>query len=182
MAASNGGQAAVASTSARGPLLDAPRHRYARAVLGNGVFSRLAQARILVVGAGGIGCELLKNLVLVGVGHIDIIDLDTIDLSNLNRQFLFSKTHIGKPKSLVAAGTASHFNPLVDITPHHGNIKDTSKFGWEYFAQFDVVCNALDNLDARRWVNRMCIMTSVPLVESGTTGFKGQVQPIIKVR
>lgn len=59
------------------------------------------QARVLLVGAGGIGCELLKNLVLTGFGEIHIIDLDTIDLSNLNRQFLFRHEHIKKPKALV---------------------------------------------------------------------------------
>jgi tRNA A37 threonylcarbamoyladenosine dehydratase len=63
-----------------------------------------AQARVLMVGAGGIGCELLKNLVLTGFGEIHIVDLDTIDLSNLNRQFLFRHEHIKKSKALV--GTA----------------------------------------------------------------------------
>jgi ubiquitin-like 1-activating enzyme E1 B len=158
-----------------------PRHAYTRAILGEELFTRLSSAKVLVVGAGGIGCELLKTLALVGVGNIEVIDLDTIDLSNLNRQFLFTKAHISKPKSLIASTTARSFNPLVHITPFHANVKDTTQFGWEYFLKFDVVCNALDNLEARRWVNRMCIMTGVPLVESGTTGFLGQVQPIMKV-
>lgn len=63
--------------------------------------TRFAQARVLMVGAGGIGCELLKNLVLTGFGEIHIVDLDTIDLSNLNRQFLFRHEHIKKSKALV---------------------------------------------------------------------------------
>ena len=62
------------------------------------------QARVLMVGAGGIGCELLKNLVLTGFGEIHIVDLDTIDLSNLNRQFLFRNEHIKKSKALVRDG------------------------------------------------------------------------------
>lgn len=60
------------------------------------------QSRVLMVGAGGIGCELLKNLVLTGFGEIHIVDLDTIDLSNLNRQFLFRHEHIKKSKALVS--------------------------------------------------------------------------------
>lgn len=66
-----------------------------------GKLTRIAQARVLMVGAGGIGCELLKNLVLTGFGEIHIVDLDTIDLSNLNRQFLFRHEHIKKSKALV---------------------------------------------------------------------------------
>ncbi|KAL9053771.1 MAG: hypothetical protein Q9162_004569 [Coniocarpon cinnabarinum] len=132
-----------------------------------------------MVGAGGIGCELLKNLVLTGFGEVDIIDLDTIDLSNLNRQFLFGHEHIKRSKALVAKETASRFNPRVKIEAHHANIKDP-QFGLKWFKGFDIVFNALDNLDARRHVNKMCLAADVPLIESGTTGFNGQVQVIKK--
>ena len=62
---------------------------------------KFKDSKLLVVGAGGIGCELLKNLVLTGFNEIEVIDLDTIELSNLNRQFLFQKCHVGKPKAIV---------------------------------------------------------------------------------
>ncbi|KAI0853868.1 SUMO-activating enzyme subunit uba-2 [Daldinia vernicosa] len=137
------------------------------------------QARVLMVGAGGIGCELLKNLALTGFGEIHIVDLDTIDLSNLNRQFLFRHEHIGKSKALVAKEAAAVFNPNVKIVAHHANIKDV-QFHVEWFRGFKVVFNALDNLEARRHVNRMCLAADVPLIESGTTGFNGQVQVIKK--
>lgn len=77
----------------------------------SGVFSpslekSITDSRLLVVGAGGIGCELLKNIVLTGFKDIEVIDLDTIDVSNLNRQFLFQKQHVGKSKSSVARESA----------------------------------------------------------------------------
>ncbi|PGH04304.1 hypothetical protein AJ79_07152 [Helicocarpus griseus UAMH5409] len=141
--------------------------------------TKIRKSRVFLVGAGGIGCELLKNLVLTGFGDIHIIDLDTIDLSNLNRQFLFRHEHIKKPKALVAKEVASKFRPDVNIQAYHANVKDP-QFNVDFFESFDIVFNALDNLEARRHVNRMCLAANVPLVESGTTGFNGQVQVIKK--
>lgn len=132
---------------------------------------------MLLVGAGGIGCELLKNLVLTGFGSITLIDLDTIDLSNLNRQFLFRHEHIKQSKALIAKKVASPFNLAVNIEAHLGNIKD-SQYDVDWYKRFTLVFNALDNLDARRWVNRMCLAANIPLIESGTTGYNGQVQVI----
>ncbi|PYI23094.1 hypothetical protein BO99DRAFT_376795 [Aspergillus violaceofuscus CBS 115571] len=140
---------------------------------------RIKESRVLLVGAGGIGCELLKNLLLSGFGEIHIIDLDTIDLSNLNRQFLFRFEHIKKSKALVAKEVAHKFQPNAKLEAYHANIKD-SQFNVDWFATFDIVFNALDNLEARRHVNRMCLAANVPLIESGTTGFNGQVQVIKK--
>ncbi|KAK6363816.1 E1 ubiquitin-activating protein uba2 [Orbilia blumenaviensis] len=152
------------------------RDKFARRSLG-GLHRSIKQSKCLMVGAGGIGCELLKNLVLTGFGEIHIVDLDTIDLSNLNRQFLFGKQHIKKPKALVAKETASKFNPNAKLIAHHANIKEPN-FSVEWFRSFTIVFNALDNLDARRHVNKMCLAADVPLIESGTTGFNGQVQVI----
>ncbi|KAI0384804.1 hypothetical protein F5Y04DRAFT_269253 [Hypomontagnella monticulosa] len=147
--------------------------------LGPSLNTNVKEARVLMVGAGGIGCELLKNLAMIGFGEVHIVDLDTIDLSNLNRQFLFRHEHIGKSKALVAKEAAQVFNPNVKIVAHHANIKD-AQFHVEWFRSFKLVFNALDNLEARRHVNRMCLAADVPLIESGTTGFNGQVQVIKK--
>jgi ubiquitin-like 1-activating enzyme E1 B len=155
------------------------RDRYNHQSLGASLNTSVKQARVLMVGAGGIGCELLKNLVLTGFGEIHVVDLDTIDLSNLNRQFLFRQEHIKKSKALVAKDAAQKFNPNVKIIAHHANIKD-DEFSANWFKDFSIVFNALDNLDARRHVNRMCLAADVPLIESGTTGFNGQVQVIKK--
>ncbi|KAF3349628.1 hypothetical protein VD0002_g5325 [Verticillium dahliae] len=156
-----------------------PRDKDYQQSLGPALFHTIKQARVLMVGAGGIGCELLKNLVLNGFGEIHVVDLDTIDLSNLNRQFLFRHEHIKKSKAMVAAEVAQKFNPRVKIVPHHANIKD-AEFNLRWFRGFTLVLNALDNFEARRHVNRMCLAANVPLIESGTTGFKGQVQVIKK--
>lgn len=179
--------------------------------LGLPLTKRIKESRVLLVGAGGIGCELLKNLVCCGFGsgwpipqaqqqqagateppaappapvapsrtaEIVVVDLDTIDLSNLNRQFLFRKQHIKKAKATVAKETASQFNPSVNIDAHFASIYD-SQYNVDFFEGFDLVFNALDNLAARRHVNRMCLAADVPLIESGTTGFNGQVQAIRK--
>ncbi|WVQ81104.1 hypothetical protein IAT38_003226 [Cryptococcus sp. DSM 104549] len=156
------------------------RYSHTEAILGKELFQKVKDTKILVVGAGGIGCELLKNLVLVGFANIEIIDLDTIDLSNLNRQFLFRKPDISKPKALVAAATARHFNPSsgIEIHARHGNVKDSVN-DLEWIKGFGLVMSALDNMDARRHVNRLCQAGNVPLIESGTAGYRGQVTPFI---
>lgn len=155
------------------------RDRYNHQSLGASLNSAVKQACVLMVGAGGIGCELLKNLVLTGFGEVHVVDLDTIDLSNLNRQFLFRQEHITKSKALVAKEAAQKFNPNVSVVAHHANIKD-AEFNVAWFRGFKIVFNALDNLEARRHVNKMCLAADVPLIESGTTGFNGQVQVIKK--
>lgn len=72
---------------------------------------------------------------LFGFRNIEVVDLDTIDLSNLNRQFLFNRSHIKKSKSIVAASVASGFEPMANVVAHHGNIKDGSKFGYDFFRE-----------------------------------------------
>ncbi|MXQ83558.1 hypothetical protein E5288_WYG014620 [Bos mutus] len=151
--------------------------------LSRGLPRELAEAvaggRVLVVGAGGIGCELLKNLVLTGFSHIDLIDLDTIDVSNLNRQFLFQKKHVGRSKAQVAKESVLQFYPKANIVAYHDSIMNPD-YNVEFFRQFILVMNALDNRAARNHVNRMCLAADVPLIESGTAGYLGQVTTIKK--
>ncbi|KAI6190291.1 UBA THIF-type NAD FAD binding fold and Ubiquitin-activating enzyme repeat domain containing protein [Aphelenchoides bicaudatus] len=139
--------------------------------------SDILSQKLLVVGAGGIGCELLKNLAMAGFLDVEVIDLDTIDVSNLNRQFLFRKEHVGQPKAKVAADAARAMRPNMNIVYHHDSIFN-SKYDVPYFQRFAVVLNALDNLAARRHVNRLCISSGIPLIDGGTTGFLGQVRVI----
>ncbi|XP_041651311.1 SUMO-activating enzyme subunit 2 isoform X1 [Cheilinus undulatus] len=139
----------------------------------------LSTCKVLVVGAGGIGCELLKNLVLTGFKNIEVIDLDTIDVSNLNRQFLFQKKHVGKSKAKVAQESALQFCPSANITAYHDSIMNPD-YNVEFFRKFVLVMNALDNRAARNHVNRMCLAADIPLIESGTAGYLGQVTIIKK--
>ena len=140
--------------------------------------SQFADAKVLLVGAGGIGCELLKDLIMMNIGEIHVLDLDTIDLSNLNRQFLFRHKDIKQSKSKTAIAAVEFFNYKSKLYAYHGSVLDTNLFPLSFFKQFNIIYNALDNLEARFYMNRMCLYLNIPLYESGTTGLKGQVQPI----
>lgn len=152
---------------------------------------------IFVVGAGGIGCEVLKVLVLSGFTQIHLIDLDTIDATNLNRQFLFQVADVGNSKADTArravldwfaavgdpapehvSARRGHCTPPC-VVAYHDNVK-ADHYDDAFYRQFAVVLSALDNVSARQHVNRMCMRNSIPLIESGTMGYNGQVQPILK--
>ncbi|XP_064579150.1 SUMO-activating enzyme subunit 2 isoform X2 [Zonotrichia leucophrys gambelii] len=107
------------------------------------------------------------------------IDLDTIDVSNLNRQFLFQKKHVGRSKSQVAKESVLQFCPEANIIAYHDSIMNPD-YNVEFFRQFTLVMNALDNRAARNHVNRMCLAADIPLIESGTAGYLGQVTVIKK--
>lgn len=142
-------------------------------------------SRILLVGSGGIGCELLKNLALDGFVNVTVADLDTIDVSNLNRQLLFRLQDVGKPKCVAATRMASEI--LFNNNNHHHapnypalhiDICDSTVFHKPLMEKFDLVLNALDNIPARRRVNRLCLAARVPLIEAGTAGYLGQTNVI----
>ncbi|KAK6027321.1 ubiquitin-activating enzyme E1 [Ostertagia ostertagi] len=134
---------------------------------------------------GAIGCELLKNLAMMGVacgkdGLIKITDMDQIEISNLNRQFLFRMNDVGSKKSVVAARAVKVFNKDVNIEALAERVgSDTEHiFNDDFFAELDGVANALDNVDARRYMDRRCVYYCLPLLESGTMGTKGNTQVV----
>ena len=136
-------------------------------------YRRIRGAKVLLVGSGGIGCELVKNLSLMGFRNVEVIDLDDVDDQNLERQFLFRSVPVGqaKVKSLVPSpqtSPASHQSPRVNA--NHGNVKDKDRFGLDFFNQFHFCVNDLDSVDARRHVNRMCLAASLPLIDFGAPG------------
>jgi len=138
---------------------------------------RLKAASVLVVGAGALGNEVLKNLALVGVGTIYVIDRDAVETSNLSRSVLFRAGDGGRPKAEVAAGRAKEINPEVDYRWMHGDV--INDLGLGLFADVDVVIGCLDNREARLWVNRQCWKVGTPWVDSGIQEIQGVVKVFV---
>jgi adenylyltransferase/sulfurtransferase len=135
---------------------------------------RLAAARVLVVGAGALGNEVIKNLALVGAGTVYVIDFDTVEPSNLSRSVLFRAGDGGQAKAEVAARRARELNPDVTLIPIHGDV--INDVGLGLFADVGVVIGCLDNREARLWVNRQCWKVGTPWVDAGIQEIQGVVK------
>lgn len=158
------------------------------AVFGRSFQEKIGNHRQFLVGSGAIGCEMLKNWSMMGLasgpnGVIHVTDLDTIEKSNLNRQFLFRAKDLGKFKAEVAAAAVADMNPDLQ-----GKIQSKQEpvgpdtehiYGPEFFQDIDGVTNALDNVKARQYMDQRCVFFRKPLLESGTLGTKGNTQVII---
>ncbi|MDP6547013.1 MAG: ThiF family adenylyltransferase [Phycisphaerae bacterium] len=136
--------------------------------------SLLKGARVLIVGAGALGNEVIKNLSLLGVGHLLIADMDRIETSNLCRSVLFRDGDEGQPKATVAARAAETLYPQLRATPLVGNI--LSDVGLGYFRWAQVVVGALDNREARVFVNRACAQVHRPWIDGGIDVLSGIVR------
>ncbi|KAK3031186.1 hypothetical protein RJ639_035343 [Escallonia herrerae] len=146
-------------------------------------------AKVLVVGAGGLGCELLKDLALSGFCNLEVIDMDRIEVSNLNRQFLFRLEDVGKPKAEVAAKRVMERVSGVDIVPHFCRIEDKEL---DFYSDFNIIVLGLDSIEARSYINAVACSfleydsddnpreeTFKPMVDGGTEGFKGHARVIV---
>jgi len=160
-------------------------------ILGEHISKKLARSSIFLVGAGAIGCELLKNLAAMGAGtgasntkrgSIILTDMDTIEKSNLSRQLLFRDHDVGEFKSVAARAAMMRFSPECQVEAH------TSRVGEEEDGPFDddfwssgcnVVLNALDNVEARLFVDSQCVTHGLGLIDAGTLGPKGNVQVVV---
>ncbi|KAL4149161.1 hypothetical protein QTP88_003164 [Uroleucon formosanum] len=147
--------------------------------------SILGNLKYFVVGAGAIGCELLKNFAIMGVGcgngKIYVTDMDLIEKSNLNRQFLFRVQDVQTSKSETAAKAIKRMNPNVNVEPQTNRVCPETEqiYNDTFFENLDGVANALDNVDARIYMDRRCVFYKKPLLESGTLGTKGNTQVVI---
>jgi molybdopterin/thiamine biosynthesis adenylyltransferase len=137
---------------------------------------RLAAANVLVVGGGALGNEQLKNLALLGVGHLTVVDFDVVSRSNLARCVLFRETDEGAPKAQVVAAAAAALNPNVTVS---GLNADVRTLGLGMLSGFDVVLGGLDNREARLWVNAACRKLGIPWIDGAIEGLRGVVRTFL---
>jgi len=133
----------------------------------------LSRAKLLIAGCGALGNETLKNLTLLGIGTLGIIDFDSVEITNLSRSVLFRETDVGQPKAHVAALRLAELNPEIKVTPIHLDL--TSELGAGTIADYDLVLGCLDNIEARWRLNRLCYSAGVSWIDAGIEATAGQI-------
>ncbi|WP_264526289.1 HesA/MoeB/ThiF family protein [Flavobacterium sp. N502536] len=134
---------------------------------------KLKKARVLVIGAGGLGCPILQYIATAGVGYIGIMDFDTIEIHNLHRQILYTENEIGKLKAIVAKEVVSELNPLIKAEAIVEKL--TPENAAQIIEQYDIVVDGSDNFTTRYLVNDTCVALQKPLVYGSILKFEGQV-------
>ncbi len=155
--------------------------RYSRHILlpevGGKGQKKISQAKVFLVGAGGLGCPVGYYLAAAGVGRIGIIDNDTVEISNLQRQIAHNTKRIGMPKVISAKQTFEELNPDVEVVPYKDKL--TTKNILDLIKDYDIVVDGSDNFSTRYMVNDACVMLKKPLVSGAILRFEGQVTTII---
>lgn len=136
---------------------------------------------ILIVGAGGIGCEIVKSLALAGFTKMTVIDFDTVSLSNLSRQFFYSEEDIGMEKAAALAHNAKRLYPDLEITGLFMDVLGPD-FDYSFVIEFDFVFVAVDNVAARSRVNKLCVFTRTLMIDCGSSGRYAQSVPVFAFR
>lgn len=134
---------------------------------------KLQEARVLVVGAGGLGCPALQYLVAAGVGTLGLVDDDVISLHNLHRQVLYASGDIGQPKTVVAAERLHQMNPEVTIKTYSSRFTNQNALGM--IGHYDLVLDATDNFATRYLINDACVLGGKPLIYGAISQFEGQI-------
>jgi molybdopterin-synthase adenylyltransferase len=134
---------------------------------------KLKKAKVLVIGAGGLGCPVLQYIATAGVGFIGIMDFDTIEIHNLHRQILYTENEIGKEKAVVAKEVVSKLNPLIKVEAI--NVKLTAENASAIVQQYNVIVDGSDNFKTRYLVNDTCVSLKKTLVYGSILKFEGQL-------
>ena len=150
-------------------------------ILGDEIQNKIHNSKIFIVGAGAIGCEHLKNFAMMGIKNIVITDMDRIEKSNLNRQFLFKASDIGKFKSDASKEAIKIMNSDINVESQINKVSSEtlSIYSNKFFSDITAVTTALDNIQARLFVDNLCLENKIPLIDSGTLGTKGNVQVVL---
>ena len=162
---------------ATGTFREAELDRYARHIIlreiGGPGQKRLKGAKVLVVGAGGLGSPVLLYLAAAGVGTIGVIDHDVVEGSNLQRQVIHTDGRIGMPKVFSAEAAMRALNPFIEVRPYHRKL--TEEIAGELVRDYDLVLDGTDDFDTRYLVNQACVAAGVPLISGAITQWEGQV-------
>lgn len=166
-----------APPTTEGPLTDGELDRYARHIvlreIGGTGQRRLKEARVLVIGAGGLGSPALLYLAAAGVGTLGVIDDDDVDVSNLQRQILHRDDGAGMPKAFSAKAAIAALNPLVEVRPYRRRL--TAEIARDLLRDYDLVLDGSDQFGTRATVNRACVAAGVPLVSGAIAQWEGQL-------
>jgi molybdopterin/thiamine biosynthesis adenylyltransferase len=158
-------------------MSDAELDRYARHIVlrevGGQGQNKLRNARVLVIGAGGLGSPVLSYLAAAGVGTIGVIDDDSVSLSNLQRQVLFDEDQLDMPKVFAAQAKLKKLNPFVEILPYHRRL--TSQDAQTLFTDYDLIIDGTDHFATRQMVNTAAVAANKPLLSGAITQWEGQI-------
>lgn len=160
-----------------GTFRPAELDRYARHIIlreiGGPGQKRLKSAKVLVIGAGGLGSPALMYLAASGVGQIGVVDADVVDNSNLQRQIIHADARIGMPKVFSAEMAMKALNPFIEVLPYNRRLDEESAA--TLVADYDLVLDGTDNFDTRYLVNRVCAAAGKPLIAAAITQWEGQI-------
>ncbi len=169
--------AAMTDNSPKPTFSNVELDRYARHIMlreiGGAGQKKLKNARVLVIGAGGLGSPVLLYLAAAGVGTIGVVDDDVVDNSNLQRQVIHVDANIGMPKVFSAEASMRAQNPYCNVRPYQRRLDETNAA--ELFADYDLVLDGCDNFETRYLVNRTCVALGKPLIAGALTQWEGQI-------
>lgn len=135
--------------------------------------SKLKKAKILVIGAGGLGCPILQYIATAGIGTIGIVDFDTIELHNLHRQILYTDEYVGQSKAITAKSVLETLNPLITVISFEKKL--TIENAAQIIKDFDVIVDGCDNFETRYLVNDICVQLGKSLIYGSILKFEGQM-------